>query len=63
MVERTSACAEVRRMVRLGHPARLLPAVLQHSLDVLVNRSEGARLADDIKSQFIEIWDKFYILS
>jgi hypothetical protein len=28
------------RLVRLGHPARLLPQVLEHSLDALLQRSD-----------------------
>jgi ATP-dependent RNA/DNA helicase IGHMBP2 len=43
LVERLSAFGA--RVVRLGHPARLLPSVLEHSLDALVEKSEGARIA------------------
>ncbi len=32
-------------VVRLGHPARVLPGVEDHTLDAVVDRSEGARLA------------------
>lgn len=38
-------------MVRLGHPARLLPSVLNHSLDVLTKTSDAAALVKDIRSE------------
>ncbi|KAF2851799.1 P-loop containing nucleoside triphosphate hydrolase protein [Plenodomus tracheiphilus IPT5] len=38
-------------MVRLGHPARLLPSVLSHSLDVLTRTSEAAALVQDVRTE------------
>jgi DNA polymerase alpha-associated DNA helicase A len=38
-------------MVRLGHPARLLPSVLNHSLDVLTRTSEAAALIQDVRKE------------
>ncbi|KAF2788233.1 P-loop containing nucleoside triphosphate hydrolase protein [Melanomma pulvis-pyrius CBS 109.77] len=38
-------------MIRLGHPARLLPSVLNHSLDVLTRTSEAAALVQDIRKE------------
>jgi len=38
-------------MVRLGHPARLLPSVLNHSLDVLTKTSEAAVIVRDIRQE------------
>lgn len=38
-------------MVRLGHPARLLPSVLNHSLDILTKTSEAAALVQDIRKE------------
>lgn len=38
-------------MVRLGHPARLLPSTLNHSLDVLTRTSEAAALLQDIRAE------------
>lgn len=38
-------------MVRLGHPARLLPSVLNHSLDVLTKTSEAAALVQDVRKE------------
>ncbi|KAF2272526.1 P-loop containing nucleoside triphosphate hydrolase protein [Westerdykella ornata] len=41
-------------MIRLGHPARLLPSVLNHSLDVLTRTSEAAALVQDIRQELDE---------
>jgi DNA polymerase alpha-associated DNA helicase A len=38
-------------MVRIGHPARLLPSVLNHSLDVLTQTSEAAGILKDIRKE------------
>lgn len=38
-------------MVRLGHPARLLPSVLNHSLEVLTRTSEAAALVQDVRKE------------
>ncbi|KAK6394008.1 hypothetical protein LTR65_001854 [Meristemomyces frigidus] len=38
-------------MVRLGHPARLLPGVLNHSLDVLTKTSDAASIVSDIRGE------------
>jgi DNA polymerase alpha-associated DNA helicase A len=38
-------------MIRLGHPARLLPSVLNHSLDVLTRTSEAAALVNDVRKE------------
>ncbi|PVI05226.1 DNA helicase-like protein [Periconia macrospinosa] len=38
-------------MIRLGHPARLLPSVLNHSLDVLTKTSDAAALVQDVRKE------------
>lgn len=38
-------------MVRLGHPARLLPSVLHHSLDVITKTSDAAALVRDVRNE------------
>src|SRR5947207_14584429 len=38
-------------MVRLGHPARLLPSVLNHSLDILTQTSEAAAIVRDVRTE------------
>lgn len=36
-------------IIRLGHPARLLPSVLNHSLDVLTQSSDAASIVKDVR--------------
>ncbi|KAK1065326.1 hypothetical protein LTR74_008002 [Friedmanniomyces endolithicus] len=38
-------------MVRLGHPARLLPSVLRYSLDVLSKSCEAAGIVADVRAE------------
>ncbi|KAJ9630899.1 hypothetical protein H2203_001426 [Taxawa tesnikishii (nom. ined.)] len=38
-------------IVRMGHPARLLPSVLDHSLEVLTRTSDAAALVKDIRNE------------
>lgn len=38
-------------IIRLGHPARLLPSVVNHSLDVLTRTSDAAEIVQDIRKE------------
>ena len=38
-------------IVRLGHPARLLPSVVNHSLDVLTQTSEAGTIVKDVRAE------------
>ncbi|KAI4267047.1 MAG: hypothetical protein L6R38_008431 [Xanthoria sp. 2 TBL-2021] len=38
-------------IIRLGHPARLLPSVLDHSLDVLTQTSDAAAIVKDVRKE------------
>lgn len=38
-------------LIRLGHPARLLPSVLNHSLDVLTRTSEAGVIVKDVRAE------------
>ncbi|KYK58271.1 DNA-binding protein SMUBP-2 [Drechmeria coniospora] len=38
-------------IVRLGHPARLLPSVVNHSLDVLTHTSEAGAIVQDVRAE------------
>ncbi|KAM0280751.1 hypothetical protein ACHAQH_003921 [Verticillium albo-atrum] len=38
-------------LVRLGHPARLLPSVLAHSLDVLTHTSSAGAIVQDVRAE------------
>ncbi|NXD09840.1 SMBP2 protein, partial [Nothocercus nigrocapillus] len=39
------------RLVRLGHPARLLEPLQQHALDAVLARGDGARIVADIRKE------------
>ena len=54
IVERLSASSPSTPIVRLGHPARLLPGVLNHSLEVLTRSSEAAGIIDDVRKEMDE---------
>ncbi|KAK5658819.1 hypothetical protein OQA88_1631 [Cercophora sp. LCS_1] len=38
-------------ILRLGHPARLLPSVLNHSLDILTRTSEAGAIVRDVRDE------------
>ena len=38
------------KLVRLGHPARLLPKIQKHSLDALLSNSDERKLVLDVRS-------------
>lgn len=41
-------------VVRIGHPARLLPSVLEHSLEVLTQTSDAGGIVKDIRKEIDE---------
>lgn len=54
IVERLAAASPSTPIVRLGHPARLLPGVLNHSLEVLTRTSEAAGIVNDVRREMDE---------
>ena len=54
IVERLSSTSPSTPIVRLGHPARLLPGVLNHSLEVLTRTSDAAGIVHDIRKELDE---------
>ena len=42
------------RCIRVGHPARLSPAILSHSLDSVVKQSEGGSITRDIEAEIAQ---------
>ncbi|XP_063253931.1 DNA-binding protein SMUBP-2 [Prinia subflava] len=46
------------RLLRLGHPARLLQPIQQHCLDAVLARGDGARLVADIRRDMDQAWAK-----
>ncbi|KIV97470.1 hypothetical protein PV10_01221 [Exophiala mesophila] len=51
IVERLALTSPSTPIVRLGHPARLLPSVLNHSLEVLTRTSEAAGIVSDVRKE------------
>ncbi|XP_006861112.1 PREDICTED: DNA-binding protein SMUBP-2 [Chrysochloris asiatica] len=56
LVERLARCE--RRVLRLGHPARLLEAVQQHCLDAVLARSDSAQIVADIRRDIDQAFAK-----
>ncbi|XP_016068953.1 PREDICTED: DNA-binding protein SMUBP-2 [Miniopterus natalensis] len=44
-----------RRVLRLGHPARLLESIQHHSLDAVLARSDGAQIVADIRRDIDQV--------
>jgi DNA polymerase alpha-associated DNA helicase A len=51
IVERLASTSPSTPIVRLGHPARLLPSVLNHSLEVLTRTSEAGGIVNDVRKE------------
>ncbi|XP_010955079.2 DNA-binding protein SMUBP-2 [Camelus bactrianus] len=47
-----------QRIVRLGHPARLLESIQRHSLDAVLARSDGAQIVADIRRDIDQLKNK-----
>lgn len=47
LVERL-ACSK-HKIVRLGHPARLLPHIQKYSLDAILSNSDETKLVEDVR--------------
>ncbi|KAI1613162.1 P-loop containing nucleoside triphosphate hydrolase protein [Exophiala viscosa] len=54
IVERLALTSPSTPIVRLGHPARLLPSVLNHSLEVLTRTSEAGGIVNDVRKEMDE---------
>uniref|UniRef100_A0A0D9R9N5 DNA-binding protein SMUBP-2 n=1 Tax=Chlorocebus sabaeus TaxID=60711 RepID=A0A0D9R9N5_CHLSB len=54
LVERLALCKQ--RILRLGHPARLLESIQQHSLDAVVARSDSAQIVADIRKDIDQVF-------
>ena len=42
-------------MVRVGHPARLLPSVLAHCLDAKIEGNDGSKIVTDVRDEIAEM--------
>lgn len=47
LVERLARCKA--KVLRLGHPARLLESIQKHSLDAILSQSDNATIITDIR--------------
>ncbi|NWT92770.1 SMBP2 protein, partial [Urocynchramus pylzowi] len=56
LVERLAGCRA--RLLRLGHPARLLQPIQQHSLDAVLARGDTAHIVADIRRDIDHAWAK-----
>ncbi|NWV41948.1 SMBP2 protein, partial [Grantiella picta] len=56
LVERLAGCRA--RLLRLGHPARLLQPIQQHSLDAVLARGDNAQIVADIRKDIDQAWAK-----
>ncbi|NWW80438.1 SMBP2 protein, partial [Climacteris rufus] len=56
LVERLAGCRA--RLLRLGHPARLLQPIQQHCLDAVLARGDTAHIVADIRSDMDRAWAK-----
>jgi superfamily I DNA and/or RNA helicase len=56
LLERLAAAGE--RAVRLGHPARVLPALREHTLDLLVEDHDDVRLARKLSKEAYALFKK-----
>ncbi|XP_062350435.1 DNA-binding protein SMUBP-2 isoform X2 [Cinclus cinclus] len=56
LVERLAGCRA--RLLRLGHPARLLQPIQQHCLDAVLARGDSAHIVADIRRDIDHAWAK-----
>ncbi|NXT76324.1 SMBP2 protein, partial [Zapornia atra] len=56
LVERLAGCKA--RILRLGHPARLLEPIQQHSLDAVLSRGDNAQIVADIRKDIDQAFAK-----
>ncbi|NWR35063.1 SMBP2 protein, partial [Tachuris rubrigastra] len=56
LVERLAASKA--QILRLGHPARLLESIQQHSLDAVLARGDNAQIVADIRKDIDQAWAK-----
>ena len=54
IVERLALTSPGTPIVRLGHPARLLPSVVNHSLEALTQTSDAAGIVSDVRKEMDE---------
>lgn len=53
--EGAGSSTRLLRVVRLGHPARLAPGVLAHSLEARVRSAEGTGIVEDVRKELASL--------
>lgn len=61
LVERLAQCKV--KILRLGHPARLLASIQKHSLDAIIAHSSNADIIDDIRRDIDKAFVSILLLS
>ncbi|XP_041357729.1 LOW QUALITY PROTEIN: DNA-binding protein SMUBP-2-like [Gigantopelta aegis] len=56
LVEKVSS--SLQKVVRIGHPARLLPHIQKYALDAIVARSDETKLVQDVRKDLDEAFNK-----
>lgn len=51
VLEKLAGVDRTLRLTRVGHPARLLPAVLRHCLDAKIAAADGTEIVNDIRKE------------
>jgi ATP-dependent RNA/DNA helicase IGHMBP2 len=54
----TGAAANKVRIVRMGHPARLMDSVMKHSVDYNIDHGDGFKIVQDIRKDIAEVYRK-----
>lgn len=54
LVERLARCKA--KVLRLGHPARLLESIQKHSLDAILAQSDNANIIADIRKDIDKVF-------
>lgn len=63
LVERLAVSSPKLKIIRLGHPARLVPSVLQYSLDSILASTDGSDIVLDVRKEMSSAWVSHMSLS
>ena len=56
LVERLAGSSPKLKIIRLGHPARLVSTVLQYSLDSILAATDGSDIVMDVRKEMSSAW-------
>jgi len=49
ILEKLDASPKKPKLLRIGHPARIIPALLKHSLDIRISTDENTSIVNDVR--------------